>query len=501
MKSIASLSLLATCLASSLASGQSVGARVWTGSGLIEGHPAPQRPRVAEYLGIPYAQPPTGDLRFAPPVAYSSNATISANAYSPYAQRIIKSFAQQLGTSQSEDCLYLNVWTKPTSKPKPVLVFIHGGRFTVGGANSPYYNGQALADEHDVVVVTFNYRLNIFGFSGAPGLPQNVALLDQRLAVEWVHRNIAAFGGDPTRITIFGQSAGGASVDYYSYIWTENPLVSGLISHSGTALSFKPNTAEESASYFYHVAQTLGCGDKTTDSQTLVQCVRSHSYQDVLKAVSKVPPAESPALPQPVFHPTVDGVTVFDDYADRSTAGKYAHVPYLLTSNDNEAGYYRVNAFSGNISLSDRQWNQFNLAAFTCPTGAEAKNRAVNGVPTWQSRYFGDWDNLRLYPTSGTYHGVDLPMVFGTAQSVSGLPNSPKEDEFAKYMASAWVAFASDPQNGLTEFGWPRYHPDEKTLVGLAYKNSTGARFFRPATFEHGCAALNGDTTPGKGAF
>lgn len=181
-----------------------------------------------------------------------------------------------------------------------------------------------------------SYRLNIFGFSGAPGLPQNVALLDQRLAVEWVHRNIAAFGGDPTRITIFGQSAGGASVDYYSYIWTENPLISGLISHSGTALSFKPNTAEESASYFYHVAQTLGCGDNTTDSQTLVQCVRSHSYQDVLKAVAKVPPAESPALPQPVFHPTVDGVTVFDDYADRSAAGKYAHVVSPLQSDETQ---------------------------------------------------------------------------------------------------------------------------------------------------------------------
>ncbi|KAF7117305.1 hypothetical protein CNMCM5793_006054 [Aspergillus hiratsukae] len=245
-----------------------VGASVQTSSGLIEGHAA-SRPGVSEYLGIPYAVSPTGDLRFAPPVQYQGNGTVIANAYSPdcpanigsvpdypdltlQAPIIIRTFAQQLGTPQSEDCLYLNVWAKPTGQLKPVLVFIHGGRFSVGGANSPMYDGENLVAENDVVVVTFNYRLNIFGFSGAPGLTQNVGLLDQRMAIEWVYSNIAGFGGDPDRITIFGQSAGASSVDYYSYIWTEKPLVRGLISHSGTALSFKPNTAEESASYFYN---------------------------------------------------------------------------------------------------------------------------------------------------------------------------------------------------------------------------------------------------------
>lgn len=136
--------------------------------------------------------------------------------------------------------------------------------------------------------------------------------------------------------------------------------------------------------------------------------------------------------------------------------------PYLLTSNHYEAGYYKVNAFSGNISLSDEQWNQFNLAAFTCPAGAEAKSRFVHGVPVWKARYVGSWANLELYPKSSAYHGSDLPMVFGTASDVSGLPNSPEEDAFANYMASAWVAFAADPQHGLTRLGWPRYDPRGK---------------------------------------
>lgn len=85
------------------------------------------------------------------------------------------------------------------------------------------------------------------------------------------------------------------------------------------------------------------------------------------------------------------------------------------------------------------------------------KDRVAHGVPTWQSRYFGDWDNLRLYNTSGAYHGVDLPMVFGTGEQISGIRNGEEENDFAHYMSSAWVAFASDPNEGLTKFGWPRY--------------------------------------------
>lgn len=125
---------------------------------------------------------------------------------------------------------------------------------------------------------------------------------------------------------------------------------------------------------------------------------------------------------------------------------------------------------------------------------------------------------MRLYPTSGTYHGVDLPMVFGNSKEISAVASSTAEQQFSKYMTSAWVAFARDPQKGLTKLGWPQYDASSKcsvslqvtvnltpfaenTLIGLAHGNSTKAEFLNPSDFQEGCAALNGDTTPGKGAF
>jgi carboxylesterase type B len=165
-----------------------------------------------------------------------------------------------------------------------------------------------------------SYRTNIFGFPGAPNITQNAGLLDQRLAVEWVRDNIAAFGGDPNRITIFGQSAGGVSVDYYSYAWVEDPIVSGLISMSGTAASFSPNSPSLSESYFFNTSSTLGCGS----SGDVLACMQSQNFTAILAAILKLTPAPTIALNQPNFQPTVDNITVFADYESLARAGKFA---------------------------------------------------------------------------------------------------------------------------------------------------------------------------------
>ncbi|KAL2881438.1 hypothetical protein SGCOL_003003 [Colletotrichum sp. CLE4] len=221
-----------------------------TSNGPITGHPASNSSDVLEFLGIPYGKPPVGDLRFAPPQRFAGNGSYEASNFgfdcplspsrqvdypdmTPQAQRIIGYFASAAGTPQSEDCLTLNVWTKPTGNAltaaKPVIVFFYGGRLAIGNTNSPFYNGKYFADAQDVVIVTVNYRINVFGFPGAPGQPQNLGLMDQRTAVEWVRDNIAGFGGDPAKITIAGQSSGGVAVDYWSYAYIKDPIINGLI--------------------------------------------------------------------------------------------------------------------------------------------------------------------------------------------------------------------------------------------------------------------------------
>lgn len=146
------------------------------------------------------------------------------------------------------------------------------------------------------------------------------------MAIEWVHRNIKAFGGDPSRITIFGSSAGGTSVDMYSYTWAHDPIVSSLISHSGTALSYKPNTLAQSANAFFHVSKALGCGGATEKSDQVIQCMRQKPWEQIFNASNAVPGISTPTILEPIFHPVIDERIVFSDYGKRSAEGRFARV-------------------------------------------------------------------------------------------------------------------------------------------------------------------------------
>ncbi|KAK8869028.1 Para-nitrobenzyl esterase [Apiospora arundinis] len=409
--------------------------------------------------------------------------------FTPQAQRILKYFAGGAGNVQNEDCLTLNVWTKPTAaaaaRQKPVLIFLYGGRFANGNTHSPFYDGQALADSEDVVVVTLNYRLNIFGFPGAPGEAGNLGLRDQRLAVEWLRDNVASFGGDPTRMVLFGQSAGGVAVDYWAYAYQDDPIVSGLISHSGNAFSFPMNEPSRQASNWHNVSQALGCG---ADEKSL-ECMRSKNWTDILKAASQVPAAasDSPVRSTPAFYPQVDEELVFSDYDRRSKDGLFARLPYVLGNNDHEQGYYVISAYGRGINVTKSQGDEFLLTSFTCPNHLQALNRRAAGVPVWQYRYFGDWDNTRLYPTSGAYHGTDLHMLFGNSEPVSGLPQAESQEKTVALVQHLWARFAADPVNGLSEAGWPRFEPGTDSLAQFAYENSPEWNFVKPETFAATC--------------
>lgn len=309
--------------------------------------------------------------------------------------------------------------------------------------------------------------MGIFGFAGAPGVEANAALLDHRAAVEWVRDNIVNFGGDPSRIVLFGQSAGGASVDYWSFAHKKDPIVSGLIPMSGTSLSFLPNTKEYSQSIWYNVSQTVGCGGSGDDAVQVLSCVRSKNTSVILAAAAKVPQLPTLATAQATFHPTIDNITVFADYEQLSATGAFARIPLLAGGGDMEDGWYRLAGWGIKLNFTNAQWDLFSQRAFTCPTAYSTKYRVKYGVETYRYRYHGDWDNLRLYNStaglapngSGTYHGVDMNMVFGTAEDVSGLKNSAAEDATSKYIMGAWASFARDSKQGLKKFGWPQYNP------------------------------------------
>ncbi|KAF2149811.1 alpha/beta-hydrolase [Myriangium duriaei CBS 260.36] len=483
---------------------------VKTTNGQIVGHYSSAQPRVREYLGIPYAAPPVGEGRFAAPLQYTGTATQNASSFgprcpqtqgkpvaypdqTPQAQRVIAAFAAQDNATMSEDCLTLNIWAGPPrsydAPNKPVLVFFYGGRWSIGDTVSSFYSGANLANAEDVIVITLNYRINIFGFPGV-GDDKNLAFLDQKLAVEWISKNVAAFGGDPNRITIFGQSSGSVAVDYYSLSNPDDSLVAGYISHSGNAFSFPTNNASEAETAWYNVSGQLGCGT----SGDVLPCMRQQSFQDILTAVSKVkaPSTGSKARTQPAFQPTIDNKLVFStaDFSAKLQSGNYSKKPYMFVNNNNEAGYYKIPAYAQGNILPESDWDEFNAESFTCPNSYSAYHRAAQGVPTWLVRYFGDWSNIRLYPTSGAYHGCDVDALLGSPSVVSGLPNSADEDRLIALMQKAWAAFAADPVHGLTRLGWPRYNRNSSGMVQLALNNTPQASFAAPQKFDSVCPGL-----------
>jgi cholinesterase len=224
--------------------------------------------------------------------------------------------------------------------------------------------------------------------------------------------------------------------------------------------------------------------------------MRSQNITTIKAASGKVkpPPNTSQARSQPAFQPTPDNITVFADYIPLLYGGRFAKLAYLNGNNDNEAGYYGIPAYAPNVTLNASSWDEFNLEDFTCPTSTESDSRAAYGVPTWGFRYFGDWDNLRLYtnPSSSAYHGSDLEMVLGVSQDVTGLPQSGPEMQLQAEMMRDWTTFADDPVNGLSKrMGWPKYNSAEATPIRLGHNNSPIADFVLPSTYNSPCSSLN----------
>lgn len=217
----------------------------------------------------------------------------------------------------SEDCLYLNVYAplEPVSKRLPVFIYIPGGGFTGGGADSLYkIPDKWIQRTQGHIVVTMNYRVNLFGFPNAKAAHQNVGLLDQRMVVEWTRDNIAAFGGDVNKMILWGQSAGGASVGMYGYSYPDDLIVQGLISDSGSTSTLAK--AFGNFSDFSTIAKLTGCGGLTEREELkCMQRVDASVLQEVYSNTSSVS-----------FTPVADNVTAFSNTTDRLARGLVTRV-------------------------------------------------------------------------------------------------------------------------------------------------------------------------------
>jgi len=310
--------------------------RVTTANGTLE-TTNPPKDGVRSFKGIPFAAPPVGDLRWQPPQPVKNWAGIrNADDFGPACMQHLGPGADYWfrGAGMSENCLYLNVWTpaKSSSEMLPVLVYIFGGGFQNGDGSEPRYDGESMARK-GIVAVSLNYRTNIFGFFSHPDLTKesehhasgNYGLLDQVAALEWVRKNIAAFGGDPKRVTVAGESAGSMSVSALMASPLSRDLMAGAIGESGALISTLPPRplaqTEKDGTRFGELAGTASLKD-----------LRALSAEKIQEVLAKAP---APALR---FSPNLDGYFLPKAPLEIFEAGEQAKVPLLAGSNSQEQG-------------------------------------------------------------------------------------------------------------------------------------------------------------------
>ncbi|KAL1296499.1 hypothetical protein AAFC00_000011 [Neodothiora populina] len=471
-----------------------VGSAVNTTSGMIIGHPATEAPLVSEYLAIPFAQPPISELRFAPPSPYRGSGIVNSSSLPLNCPQSKVTFPGLIGNASTqlneylvavtagpngwaEDCLYLNIWTKPQTgeAKKAVMVWFYGGAFKAGGSNSAVYNGQYFADLHDVIVVTFNYRVSALGFSGAPGLEQNVGLLDQRLAVEWVRDNIAAFGGDVDRITLFGESAGAASIDYYNHVYMDDPIIAGSIMESGSTTLGNATSNITAAALWKGLAANCSCG--TGNESQVLACMRDVPIAQLVEYAAAFP-----------FNPSVDNQLVFQNYTKLRDQGAFIKKPALIGNNVYEAAWFKLKT---GLIKSESFWDAFNANVFTCVSNDLAQIRRLFHVPAWRYQFFPSFPDTELpYNASLATHTSEIPLVFGTFNDAfKSTPGTPEERSLSNFMMAYWSAFAKNPYRGLTEKGWPLYNQTQKSLALLGFQHRySRSTLVRPDFIDHVCA-------------
>jgi carboxylesterase type B len=473
---------------------------VRTQSGLLSGVPG-RSPSVTVYKGVPYAAPPVGKLRWRapqPPVAW--HGVRKADRFGSICPQTQRGKA----VPTSEDCLFLNIWTEATSaaERRPVFVWFYGGRFTGGAGSDPTFDGEGLARK-GLVVVTMNYRTGAFGFLATPELSKesghnasgNYGLLDQIACLKWLRKNIAAFGGDPSRVTIAGQSAGAGSV----LLLSNSPLAKGLYQRAiaqsgarfpndpalrGLAESWRSLKSAESSGVKY--GEALGAHS--------LKELRALSWEKLLEGNNDNDNSVSGNPPPPLFRPVVDGWVIPLDYSQTYARGLQNDVPFMTGYNLDEGGatpqpnvsldYYLSEAIYKYGAMAD----EF-LKLYPASSDQEA-GLASNAASRDESRvstflWAVDWKKAAKSPVftyfwthappgsgqgqmmTGAYHGSEINYVFDNLYATDR-PWTDEDSKIADTMSSYWANFAAngDP-NDIALPVWPAFDPKSPTVMEL----------------------------------
>jgi para-nitrobenzyl esterase len=449
------LSAILACGAPAMAAGPVVATESGQVAGAVAGG-------VASWKGIPFAEAPVGPLRWrAPQPAAPWSGVRQATAYGHDCMQLpFPSDAAPLGTTPSEDCLTLNVWSpaaRPGAKTKgalPVIVWIYGGGFVNGGSSPPTYAGARLARQ-GVVVVSFNYRLGRFGFFGHPalsreidqgelddGLAANQAFMDQLAALKWVQRNAEAFGGDPSQVTIFGESAGGMAVN----MLLTSPAAQGLFARAvvlsggdGGPSRFGMRELEQAGANF-----AARKGIAQDDPQALDK-LRALPPDAIVDGMNLAQRPDSGASGTTYIGPIADGRLAVDP-APAIAAGRFARVPVMIGATSADIGGRTGFMVAGARSM--------------------AGLLAGQGVPVYAYRFSYVAGSIK---EPGAQHATDIPFFFDTAAIKYGSKTTARDRAMSRAMSAYLVNFAkSGDPNGAGLPAWPRYTRTGDELMDFA---------------------------------
>jgi para-nitrobenzyl esterase len=472
--------------------------------GLLEGI---HQEGLAVFKGVPYAAPPVGERRWQPPQPVEPwQGVLQARqfgAIAPQNPTLGELALEREPEPQSEDCLYLNIWSPGLDeKRRPVMVWIHGGAFSVGSGSWPMYEGSVLARRNDVVVVTFNYRLNLLGFlnlSEATGgrIPAtgNEGLLDQVAALEWVQEHIAAFGGDPGNVTLVGESAGAMSIACLLSMSVSKGLYHKAILESGVG-----NTAvtlDEAAKVGRLFLEVTGISSE--DTETLYALTAEQLLAAEIELRKRMARSWEP-MRITVTAPVIDGEILAQAPTRAVAAGEAKEVPMIIGTNLDEwklflmgephkekidcaqiiarlgdvippqyagelvARYYQARARRGEDNsplevLSAISTDlMFRVPALQMVEAQQKHNRAVfNYLFTYRSPAFGG--------VLGACHVLEIGFVFATHDEMF-CGAGPEADKLSETIQDAWTSFARTGDPSCASLGdWPVYGDDRMTMI------------------------------------